>query len=132
MDYPSYKVMHLLGVALVVFALGGFTLHTLNGGNRKTNPNRTFTAITHGIGMALIFVAGFGMMARIGIPHAWPWPAWLQLKLVIWLTMGAMMTLTQRFPALGRVVWFAIPLLAATSAYLALFKPWAAPVLATP
>ena len=34
LPYGFYKVLHILGIALTLVALGGMTVHALNGGSR--------------------------------------------------------------------------------------------------
>ena len=123
-SYPVYKVIHILGNMLLIMALGGLTLHAANGGTRETNRGRKLAAITHGIGMVIILVAGFGLLARIGITHGAGWPGWVWAKLGIWLVLGGIVALIGRKPELARVWWFLVPLLGATAAWLALTKPF--------
>lgn len=76
-------------------ALGGVTLHVLNGGTKEF-ANRKMIAITHGIGLFLILLGGFGMLARLGI--IWPWPGWIVAKFIIWLAYGGLLTLVYKKP----------------------------------
>lgn len=124
-SYPIYKVLHVFGVLLIVFALGGATLHAANGGTRESNGARKLAAITHGVGLLLVLVAGFGLLARLGIGHGAAWPMWIYLKLVIWGVMGGLLVAVQRVPSLARVLWFGIPLLGGLAAYVAVLKPGA-------
>lgn len=123
MSYEVYKVLHMAGILMLIMALGALTFHAANGGTRESNTLRKWVVISHGIAMALIFVAGFGLMMRTGIPHTGPWPGWLIGKMAIWLVMGVLVAVVQRKPAFARLLWFGIPALGALSAYLAVFKP---------
>jgi len=123
MSYEVYKVLHMAGILMLIMALGALTFHAANGGTRESNSVRKLVVISHGIAMALIFVAGFGLMMRSGIPHTGPWPGWLMGKMLIWLVLGVMVAVAQRKPSLARALWFLIPALGALSAYLAVFKP---------
>lgn len=116
-----YKVLHITGALLVIFSLGGLVLHVINGGTRDFAFRRTL-AITHGIGMIILLVAGFGMLARLGIMS--DMPGWVIAKLVLWLLFGGLLAVIYRFPAQARWLWWAIPLLGGLAAYLALVRPF--------
>jgi hypothetical protein len=121
MPVDVYKLMHLLGLFLVLIALGGLALHGANGGSRETQRWRRPVAITHGLGLLLLLVGGFGMLAKLGAGL----PPWAAGKLVLWLALGAALGLLGRRPALGRPLWFVVPLLALGAAMLAIYKPGA-------
>lgn len=118
-SYPVYKIVHLFGIFLIIAALGGVSLHAINGGTRN-HPFRKKAAMTHGIGMFLALLGGFGLLARLGI-H-WPWPLWVALKLTIWLFFGGAIALAYRSSA--RWLWWAVPVLGGCAAYLAIQKPF--------
>ena len=116
-----YKNLHLLGVFMILVALGGFIVQQIH----TTAPERVWRrpiAITHGIGMVLALVGGFGMLARLGI--FWPWPGWVVGKIIIWLIFGILVALIGRTPALAKSLWWSTIALAAIAAYLALNKPF--------
>ena len=78
-DYTVYKFIHFLGIIMIFVSLGGVMVHVFNGGAKADNIWRKPAGITHGIGLFLVLLGGFGMMARLGIQ--WPWPGWLFVKL---------------------------------------------------
>ena len=119
MSYEFYKVLHILGVALLFLALGGLAGHGLNGGDRSTNKARGLMVGTHGLALVLLLVAGFGMLAK-GPGGGTMLPGWIHPKLLIWLLLGAALMPLQRRPALARPLWILLPLLAAAAGYLAL------------
>ncbi len=117
---PSlYKILHILGVLLVFAALGGATLRAL-AGTREEAPGRKLALVTHGVALLLILVSGFGMLAKLG----YGFPLWVWLKLAIWLVLGAAIALIRRMPQHATLFWFALPLLGAAAAYLAIYKPF--------
>jgi FtsH-binding integral membrane protein len=116
-----YKNIHLLGVFMILVALGGLILQQINTRNREQVWRRP-VAITHGIGMVLVLVAGFGMLARGGI-H-WPWPGWVIGKIIIWLVFGVLIAVIGRSPGLAKPLWWIAIALAGVAAYLALNKPF--------
>jgi hypothetical protein len=117
-----YKVLHIVGLVAVWMALGGATLHAANGGNRASNKARGLVAGTHGIGLLLMLVGGFGMLAKLQLMGAMP--GWVVAKLVLWLLVGGALVLPMRMPALARPLWFALPVVAGLGAWLALYKPF--------
>lgn len=118
-----YKVIHLAGVIGLFFALGGVALHVLSGGT-KDYPGRKPAAILHGIGLALIFVSGFGMMAKLGIMSPGEWPGWIWFKLIMWFVMGGLLMMLYRMQAQAKLLWWIVPLLGVLIAYVAIYKPF--------
>lgn len=124
MSLEVYKVLHVAGILLLVMALGGLTVHSANGGTRESNQVRRLVVMSHGIALAVIFVAGFGLMMRVGIAHTGPWPGWLLLKMVIWLVLGGAVAMVQRMPQLAKLLFFLIPALGVLAAYAGIMKPF--------
>ena len=85
-SYSIYKIVHLLGVMMVFLSLGGVIMHAINGGE-KEHSWRKPVAITHGIGLLLALVGGFGLLARLGVMHG-TLPGWVLAKLGIWFVFG--------------------------------------------
>ena len=120
--YLLYKTIHVFGIVLTFLAFGALLLNAFGGRGKEGNPARKTTAITHGVGLFLILLGGFGMQAKtMGVGH---WPAWLIVKLVIWVVLGGIIAVIYRKPAAAKWLWYVLPLLAAAAAYLALFKPF--------
>lgn len=115
MPYEIYRLLHILGVILVFMALGAAALHAGNGGTRDSNPSRRTVAIAHGVGLLVVLVAGFGMLAK---KFGGGLPGWVHPKLLIWLLLGAATTLLARKPGSAPVMWFLLPLLGGVAAYL--------------
>jgi hypothetical protein len=119
----AYKIVHLVGILVVFMALGGLSLHAINGGTRDTNTGRRIVGITYGVGLVLILLGGFGWLGATGAMSAGI-PGWTWAKLAIWLVIGGLLALPGRRPELGRVVWFVAPLLGIVAALLARTKPF--------
>jgi len=117
-SYSVYKMIHLLGVIMTLGALFGWTIHYLNGGE-KNNPAKKLMGISHGIGLILVLVAGFGLLARIEQSAA---QLWVLLKLVIWLVFGAYTMLLHKGILKPKVSWFAIMFLGVSAVFLAQYK----------
>ena len=113
-----YKVFHILGLFLVFAAVGGTIIQTvLGGGNGR---GRKLTGIAHGVGLLIVLVSGFGALAKLGLGF----PLWAMVKIVIWLFFGVVVVLIRKQPALAGFLWWALPVLGAFAAYLAIYKPF--------
>jgi hypothetical protein len=122
-SHAFYNVVHIVGIVLVMSALGGTALHALNGGTRQTNRARGLVAGLHGAGALLVLVGGFGMLARLGFRHGANFPGWLWVKLAVWAAAAALLVVPYRRPALARPVYLALPVLGGLAAYMAIYKP---------
>ena len=116
-----YKNIHLIGVFMVLMALGGLLLHRINGGTQQ-HAWRKPVAITHGVGMFLILLGGFGMLARLDIFLSWP--GWVTVKAIIWIVLGALIAVIFRTPTLAKPHWWITIVLGGLAAYLAGNKPF--------
>ncbi len=123
MSYELYKVLHIVGVVMVIAALGGVAVHAANGGTRIANAVRRPLAALHGLGLLVILVAGFGLLARLSLVRG-GLPLWIYGKLAIWLVAGALLAIPYRRPAVARpVLMIGLPLLGLLAAWLAVYKP---------
>ncbi len=118
--YSTYKLLHLLGMFMVFTAVGGFTLQVIGGETKQTITWRKAVSATHITGILLLLVAGFGLLARTGLP----WGGWLYTKLAIWVIFGGIVGVLYRKPEWGRVLWWIVLLLGFTAAYMAIYKPF--------
>ncbi|MEE9137990.1 MAG: hypothetical protein V3V07_05525 [candidate division NC10 bacterium] len=116
-----YKNIHLVGVFMVLMALGGLLLHRINGGTQQHAWRKPVT-ITHGVGMFLILLGGFGMLTHQDI--FWPWPGWVTVKAIIWIVLGALIAVIFRKPTLAKPLWWITIVLGGLAAYLAGNKPF--------
>jgi len=110
MDYTTYKLIHLIGLAALAIGLGGMMA---GGENRKT------FAIVQGIALMVMLVSGFGLLAKLklGFPH------FAMVKVVLWVVLGMLPMLLRRLkvPILGGI---AISLaLVGILAWLGVMKP---------
>lgn len=117
----TYQLFHVLGIILVFMALGAVSLHAMNGGTRDSNTARALVAITHGVGLLLILVAGFGMLARLGMSGGLP--GWVWMKVLVWLLLAGLIVVPYRKPEWSKAIWFAIPILGVVAAYSVFYKP---------
>lgn len=116
--FEAYKVMHLVGVFMVVAGLAAMPIVYIFGG--ENHPARKLAAMTHGGGLAIALLAGFGMLARLQISPA---QGWVMGKLAIWLALGGMLVVAKKQYKRAGLVWILTFILAGTAGYLAIYKP---------
>lgn len=121
-SYSVYKVIHLVGVMMVFLSLGGVVANASNKGT-KASAWRKPIAATHGIGLLLSLVGGFGLLARLGIVHGML-PGWILAKLGIWTLFALAIAALGRKPELAKAAWPVLIILGGTAAYLAGSKPF--------
>ncbi|MGE9293393.1 MAG: hypothetical protein ACQKBW_07255 [Puniceicoccales bacterium] len=120
MTVQLYKIIHLVGVMMVFLGYGGLIIRgLLDSDNKKL---RVLGSVTSGIGLLLLVVSGFGMIARYGGAYSYV-EGWLIAKYVIWLILGAATAVLNRKPQLGAGLWWAILILGAIAAYMGVMKP---------
>lgn len=117
-----YEIIHVIGIAMLFVAIGGVAVHAANGGTKANSATRRLVSIVFGAGSFLILLGGFGMMARLGLVRGMP-PAWLIVKMLIWLLLSGIVLLPYRRPALARPFLVLLPLLAGVAVYMAVYKP---------
>ena len=123
LPYGFYKVLHVLGIALTLVALGGMTVHALNGGRKVENVARRLLIGMHGTWVLFILVGGFGLLARIGFAHGSGFPFWLWVKIGLWTLFAVIAAIPYRKPESGRALLLALPVLAMAAAAMAVYKP---------
>lgn len=87
MSVEFYKLLHLVGLICLFTSLGGFLAY-------QGDPSRKvkMVGILHGVGLLLLLVSGFGMQAKL----AYGFPFWIILKVLLWLALGALLTLAKK------------------------------------
>ena len=118
MPYATYKLLHLIGLILLFLGLGAMLL----GAHAEREGKPKGAVALHGVGLFIMLVGGFGMMARLGI-H-WPWPGWLIAKLGVWLIIGALPLGVRRQVIPRGPAWLIAAALGALAAWLAISKPF--------
>ena len=123
LSHQLYNVVHIVGIILAMSALGGAAVLAM-AGSSASKPPRRLLAVLHGFGVFLILVGGFGMLARLGIMHGGGFPAWIWVKLCVWVIVAVALFLALRKPALARPTLLALPVLGGVAAYMAIYKPF--------
>ena len=123
MPHSFYNVVHIVGLILLMAALGGGAVRGMHAGADAPSTRRLLAAL-HGSGLFLILLGGFGMLARLEIMHGGGFPAWLWVKLVIWGILATALFLPRRWPRLALPVLLALPILGGAAATMAIYKPF--------
>lgn len=115
MPYEVYKLLHIVFVVLFVSGTA-IALYA--------DQNSKFWKITTGLVSFLIFVAGMGLMARLGIGHTEGWPLWIKLKMTIWFTAAVFAPIAAKRLRSKRNLAFGIIIALVTAAvWLAIYQP---------
>jgi uncharacterized membrane protein len=114
MSYLTYKFLHIASIIFLFITIGGLSVVAQN-----TVPRKVFSAV-HGIFMLVVFVAGFGLLARLKLMS--PMPGWVWCKIVGWLIIGMAPKFTKSWSPV--VTLSAYGFLGVVMAYLALYKPF--------
>ena len=123
MSHQFYNVVHIVGIILSMSALGGAAVRAMTGGADDARAIRRMLALLHGIGVFLVLLGGFGMLARLGLMRGASFPVWLWVKLAIWGILAVALFMPRRWPRLARPLLLALPVLGGVAAYMAIYKP---------
>lgn len=118
MSNLTYTILHVFGMSLAFLAIGALAARALDGGGGERS--RKLATASHGIGLLVILISGFGLLAKLQIGF----PAWVWVKILIWLIVGALPVLIRRMPQRAAVLWFLVPVLVLIAGSLALYKPF--------
>lgn len=125
MTLPAYKVLHLLGLMMLFGSLGGLAvLGALGADPSRSKPFKAILNAFHGVGLVLMLVAGFGLLAKTGMAKPGDWAGWVHAKFVLWLLFGAAVVPFKRMAGAARLWLLIYVVLGAVAAWLALFKPF--------
>jgi hypothetical protein len=124
MSYVTYKLIHLLGVFLLLVALAGMATHAAAGHSKAENKAYRSLLILHGSGALVALLGGFGLLARTGFGHGLLFPGWIWAKIVLWLLLGGIIALPYRNRPLARILLPVLPFLGLLGGYLATYKPF--------
>ncbi len=120
MSYEFYKVLHLLGLFLALSGLMGLISLRWNASEPQKKLRMTWL-ISHGVGLLIMFVSGFGLAARLGYREGLP--TWIYYKIIIWVLVGAAIVLIKRLQKFSQL-WFLLTLILFTlAAAIAINKP---------
>ncbi len=116
MSYEFYKIFHLSCVVLFTAS----TTAILYGQQSKKS-----CKIFNGVASFLLFVAGMGLLARIGYTHGASWPIWAYIKIGLWLAATVWSaSAAKRLPEHKTVVSSVFLILILSAVITAVLRPW--------
>jgi len=118
MSIQFYNFIHFVGIIMVFLSFGGLVMQSIAKNDDKGL--RRLGAITNGIGLLLVLVAGFGLWAKLKIPLS----GWLIVKVIIWFVFGGLVAVINRKPDLGKVLWWVILALGILAVVMVTFRPF--------
>lgn len=121
MSYEFYKIMHFLGLVLLFSGLAGLLTVKMSGGKLE-GPTKSLVYVSHGVGLVLLLVGGFGLMARLHLTQGMP--GWIYVKLAIWVFMAAAVGLVKRKGQIGWPLYLALLIVFLIADYFAVMKPF--------
>lgn len=121
MSYEFYKILHFAGIVAVLLSLSAMIYGAATAGHKKF-PAARFLKVAHGVGLVITLVAGFGLLARLGLIREFP--GWAIAKLGIWLLFGVYSLAVYKKPKQSTLWWTGLWALAVAAAYLARMKPF--------
>jgi len=80
-SYNVYKILHLMTLFSLFFVVGFFV-------SDKEATKKKSLRIVFGIISFLVFVAGMGLIARLGFKHGEPFPVWILVKMGAWIVLN--------------------------------------------
>ena len=96
-----YSLLHLTGILMVFIGNGSLIGLAIS---KVENPEvKKLGAITSGIGLALLLVAGFGLIAKLGYSYT---STWIVVKMIIWLLLGSLVAFINRKPEWAKLLWW--------------------------
>ncbi len=96
-----YSLLHLTGILMVFIGNGSLIGLAIS---KVDNPEvKKLGAITSGIGLALLLVAGFGLIAKLGYSYT---STWIVVKMIIWLLLGSLVAFINRKPEWAKLLWW--------------------------
>ena len=132
MSYETYKWLHIFSALCLFLAIG--VLLSRYGGSDHKSGNKTGVMILHGLSVLVLFVSGFGLIARLQL-H--PFPVWALMKLVIWTVLALVVPLlllrkpklifrkfciSPKYDKIG--IWFIVIFSGLSAVLLAVLKPF--------
>jgi hypothetical protein len=117
MTLDTYRILHLTGLIVMFFGLGGMLSYLARGQKApKLYP------ILQGIGLLGLAVAGFG---AAGVQHYMSsMPGWLIAKMGVWVLIGVLPFLSRRGFVPVPIAWLVALGLGCLAIWLAIAKPF--------
>ena len=119
MSYQIYKIVHFVGLFMVLLAVGAQIFHGMNSGS-KQHQAKKWLGMHSGLGLLFLLVGGFGMLAKLKIGF----PGWVVGKIAVWLALGFVGAVAIRRPQFSKTIWMMSLLVLGFATWLAVMKPF--------
>ena len=113
MSIQFYQIAHIFSVII----LAAITFGALAA---PQSENRRFFLMWSGIFALVVFVSGFGLLARL----SFGFPGWVTVKLACWLALAALTGLAFRRPDQGRTLTIIAVLAVLIAVGMVVMKPF--------
>lgn len=118
MSPTVYHILHFVGILMLFLGYGALLGRSIAGSDDARV--KKLGSITSGIGLLLMIVAGFGLIAKL---YGNSFEPWMIAKIVIWVVLGGLIALINRKPALGVALWWGLIALGALAAVMVYARP---------
>src|SRR3982751_1537824 len=95
MSFEFYKVVHICGLLFLFTGLVSVLILAMTG-QMQNKRAKVLAFATHGLGLFLMLLGGFGMAARMQLFQNLP--GWLYAKIGIWVLLAVAVSLLKRKP----------------------------------
>ena len=114
-----YHILHLTGTVMLFLGYGALLGRSLAGSDDAKV--KKLGSITSGIGLLLMFIAGFALISKMGYSFTTPW---ILVKIVIWLALGGLIALINRKPQFATGLWWLLVVLGVLAAIMVYVRPF--------
>ena len=119
MSPQFYHLLHLAGVIMLFMGYGALLGRSLAGSDNVRV--RRLGSITSGVGLLLMLVAGFGLLAKL---YDNTFHNWIIAKLVIWLVLGGLIVIINRKPSAALPLWWVTLALGLLGVVFVYYRPF--------
>ena len=119
MSPQFYHLLHLAGVIMLFMGYGALLGRSLAGSDDVRV--RRMGSITSGVGLLLMLVAGFGLLAKL---YGNTFHGWVIAKIVIWLALGGLIVVINRKPSAALLLWWVTLALGLLGVIFVYYKPF--------
>lgn len=118
MNPSIYHILHVVGILMLFLGYGALLGRSIAGSDDAKV--KKLGSITSGIGLLLMIIAGFGLIAKLQIGFQ----PWVIAKMLIWFVLGGLIALINRKPALAVALWWGLIALGAIAAVMVYIRPF--------
>lgn len=122
MSVQFYLFLHLFGLVLTVFSFAYAVAGVATDYKQFVAKRRRLTLLLSGLGLLILLVGGFGMLAKL--EYAFPWPGWIWIKLLVWVSLPIFTSLVLRIPSQLKLFSILGAIWVIVAIYLGVYRPF--------